>query len=159
MCWFSSGNLPRKSPCSVRMRENTDQKNSEYGQFLRSQLRKRWKYRKAYECHKSYKKFIDSKIWRLDLILIHYLSIFFFFASVIFPKINWGTLWLVQKSLVNVLTMSWQKKRDFQVFIENKNVKRFFVSVLTHFYKLLNLLRILLFLVRVNLRLCWKNLR
>ena len=28
--------LQSKSPCSVRMQENTDQKNSEYGQFLGS---------------------------------------------------------------------------------------------------------------------------
>ena len=41
MCWFPSGNLRRKAPYSVQMRENTDQKNSEYGQFLRSELRKR----------------------------------------------------------------------------------------------------------------------
>ena len=30
------GDLLRKSPYSVRMRENTDQKNTEYGYFLRS---------------------------------------------------------------------------------------------------------------------------
>ena len=29
-----SGDLQSKSPYSVRMRENTDQQNSEYGQFL-----------------------------------------------------------------------------------------------------------------------------
>ena len=29
--------LPRISPYSVRMRENTDQNNSEYGHFLRSE--------------------------------------------------------------------------------------------------------------------------
>ena len=30
------GDLRGKSPYSVRMKENTDQKNSEYGHFLRS---------------------------------------------------------------------------------------------------------------------------
>ena len=30
--------IPRISPYSVRMRENTDQNNSEYGHFLRSEV-------------------------------------------------------------------------------------------------------------------------
>ena len=30
------GEVLRTSPCSVRMRESTDQENSEYGRFLRS---------------------------------------------------------------------------------------------------------------------------
>ena len=34
--WIEHGGLLRKSPCSVRIRENTDQKNSEYGHILRS---------------------------------------------------------------------------------------------------------------------------
>ena len=33
--WIEHGDLQFKSPCSVQMRENTDQKNSKYGQFSR----------------------------------------------------------------------------------------------------------------------------
>ena len=34
--WTEYGDLRSKSPYSVQMRENADQKNSEYGHFLRS---------------------------------------------------------------------------------------------------------------------------
>ena len=34
--WTEYKDLPRKSPCSVQMRENTDQKTSVFGQFLSS---------------------------------------------------------------------------------------------------------------------------
>ena len=34
--WTEYGEILRISPYSVRMRENTDQKNSEYGHFSRS---------------------------------------------------------------------------------------------------------------------------
>ena len=34
--WTEYGEIPNISPYSVRMRENTDQKNSECGQFSRS---------------------------------------------------------------------------------------------------------------------------
>ena len=33
------GHLFRKSPCSVEIQETTDQKNAEYGHFLRSAIR------------------------------------------------------------------------------------------------------------------------
>ena len=32
--WTEYGEILRISPCSIRMRENTDQNNSEYGHFL-----------------------------------------------------------------------------------------------------------------------------
>ena len=34
--YYDIQDLPRISPCSVRMRENTDQKNSKYRHFLHS---------------------------------------------------------------------------------------------------------------------------
>ena len=36
------GEIPLISPYSIRMRENTDQKNSEYGHFLRSASGLKW---------------------------------------------------------------------------------------------------------------------
>ena len=36
--WTDYGDLPRKSPYSVRMRENTNEKNSEYGHLSRSEI-------------------------------------------------------------------------------------------------------------------------
>ena len=39
--WTEYGEILRISPYSVRMRENADQKNSEYGHFLRSAAFKR----------------------------------------------------------------------------------------------------------------------
>ena len=37
--WTEYGDLVRRSLYSVQMKENTDQKNSEYGRFLRSAQR------------------------------------------------------------------------------------------------------------------------
>ena len=41
--WTEYGEILRISPHSVQMRENTDQKNSEYGHFSRSDQLGQWK--------------------------------------------------------------------------------------------------------------------
>ena len=67
--WTECGEVWSISPCSVRMLENTDQNNSEYGNFLCSVLQKQKQKQKQKKQQKKTKK----KKKQASYLLIYYL--------------------------------------------------------------------------------------